>query len=326
MATQEEILRSLEEFLAEEERRNRGPQPALDPGHRRQFLWPRPSIAAQYNVKPEQYTREVRLELHGEAFPVLVAETPFGVFGKCEPLWAEAKGSDEEAMLANLKKELEPLFERQFAISRTLGLARRYDGAISDLTPPQLIRLLFCADRDVAHQAMYQIEARARTIPYGQALVRIIADRSHPYRRTAQWCALDVFEDLLNIFPDPADQRHAIHAIGEFMMTAEDDYARAVFKAGDVLGDHVATEEAGETLLRVIREGASPFGRRSAVHGLIHLCEWLPQFKPRAFEALQQMSEQDPEPVLRAYAAATIEDIRTGVPHGPEPTLPQEAA
>ncbi|GIV01564.1 MAG: hypothetical protein KatS3mg015_0394 [Fimbriimonadales bacterium] len=326
MATQEEILQSLEQFLAEEERRNRGPQPALNPGHRRQFLWPKPSIAAQYNVKPEQFTREVRLEIHGEAFPVLVAETPFGVFGKCEPLWAEAKGSDEEAMIANLKKELEPLFERQFAISRTLGLPRRYDGAISDLEPPQLVRLLFCTDRDVAHQAMYQIESRARTVPYGPALIRVIEDRSHPYRRTAQWCALDVFEDLLNIFPERSDQQRAVDAICEFMMTAEDDYARAVFKAGDVLGDHVATEMAGEGLLRVLEEGESPFGRRSAVHGLIHLCEWLPEFRPRALAALERVSEKDPEPILRDYAAATMEDIRTGVPHGPEPTLPQEAA
>lgn len=326
MCTREQILESLEVFLREEEQRNGGPQPALNPGHRRQFLWPRPSVASQYNVKPEQFRRSIRFEAHGEAFPVLVAETPFGVFGKCEALWAEAKGNDEETMLANLRRELEPLFERQFAVSRTLGLPRRFDGSITDLRPTELIRLLFCPDRDVAHVAMVEIDSHARTIPYGDSLIRIMLESGHPYRRVAQWCALDIFEDLLSLFPDEDGRKSAVEAIRDFMMMAEDDYARAVFKAGDVLGDHVATEDAGDALLVVISEGKQPFGRRSAVHGLIHLCEWLPSFQPRAFDTLERMAREDPEPLLRAYAEATIKDIREGVPHGPEPVLPQEAA
>lgn len=326
MCTREQILDSLKAFLREEEERNGGPQPAVNPGHRRQFLWPRPSVAGQYNVKPDQFLRTIRLEVHGEAFPVLVAETPFGVFGKCEALWAEAKGNDEETMLANLRRELEPLFERQFAISRTLGRSRRFDGPITDLRPTELIRLLFCPDRDVAHIAMVEIDSHARTIPYGDALVRIMEERGHPYRRVAQWCTLDIFEDLLNLFPDGEGRKRAIQSICDFMMSAEDDYARAVFKAGDVLGDHVATEESGEALLMVLERGEQPYGRRSAIHGLIHLCEWLPAFQPRALEALEKVAKSDREPLLRAYASATIKDICDGVPHGPEPVLPQEAA
>lgn len=325
-ATPDGVLRALERFLLEEEKRNGGPAPPIKPEHRKPFLWPRPSLSAQYRVKPQEFTKTVRFEIYGEAFSVLVAETPKGVFGKCEALWAEAKGPTLEQMLVNLACEVEPLFQRQFAISRVLGLSRRYEGAISDLPPERLILLLYCPDRDVAHTAMFEIDAHARSGLYTPALVRILRDESHPHRRSAQWCALDIFEDLVNICRTGEQQAESLDAIKRLMMRAQDDYARTIYKAGDVLGDHVATEEAGEVLLEVLRDGPYPFGRRSAMHGLIHFCEWQPSWKDRVLLELEASTRTDPEPLLREYAKATIQDILEGGPHGPEPLLPAEVS
>lgn len=324
--TSQEVLFSLESFLREEEQRNGGKRPAIDPGPRKHFIWPHRPLSTQYNVKPGDFTKTIRFEIHGEAFAVEVAETAFGIFGKCNTLKAEAKGNDEEQMLINLERELEPLFERQFAISRVLGLSRRYEGSISELHPTQIIRLLYCPDRDVAHTAMAEIETHARSGIYTLALIRILKDESHPYRRIAQWCALDIFEDLQNICLSKEEVNDALDAIRSLMMNAEDDYARTVFKAGDVLGDHIANEEAGMILKEVASEGARPFGRRSAIHGMIHLCEWLPGEKESVIAVLERVARTDPIPVLRQYAKATIQDILSGEPHGPEPRLPQDAA
>ncbi|MCH8275744.1 MAG: hypothetical protein IH851_13255 [Armatimonadetes bacterium] len=322
--TAQDVLHSLDEFLKAEQDRNGGPAPAERPGHRRQFLWPRPSVSAQYNVKPRDFKRTVRFEIHGEAFTVHVAETPFGVFGKCEDLWAEAKAPNENQMLVNLRRELEPLFNRQFAISRTLGMTRRYDGAISDLPPTQLVRLLYCPDRDVAHTAMSSVEAHAGDGLYTPALIRVLQDRSHPLRRIAQWCTLDIFEDLPNVCATAEQAKEAVAAVQGLMTRAADDYARAIYKAGDVLGDHVANEDAAEALLKVLVDGPEPYGRRSAIHGLFHLCEWMPEKKEEAVAALKRASRTDPEPVLRQYAKVMIQDIVQAGPHGPEPVLPDE--
>lgn len=315
------VLESLERFLSEEQDHRGGPADAVAPGHRRVFVWPRHSVVAQYKIKPSQFTKKKRFEIHGEAFQVEIAETPFGFFAKCEELWAEAKGDSEEQMFVNLVQEVEPLFQRQFAISRVLGLQKRYDAPIADLKPSQLILLLYCEDRDVAHKAMYEIDAHASNGLYGAALVRVIEDESHPLRRQAQWCALDIFEDLPNVLGDIPEGK-AIEAIRDLMMRATDDYTRAIYKAGDVLGDHVANDAATKVLVDVMLNGPQPFGRRSAIHGSIHLCEWLPEAKPRVLEALQQVAHNDSEPLLRSYAVATIQDIVSGVPHGPEPSLP----
>jgi hypothetical protein len=319
--TPEDVLQALERFLTEEEERNGGPLPPVNPPHRQPFLWPPPSLSAQYRIKPQAFSRSVRFEIYGEAFTVRVAETPAGVFGKCEALWAEAKGPTLEQMLVNLAREVEPLFQRQFAISRILGFSRRYEGTLSDLRPDQLILLLYCPDRDVAHSAMFEIDVHARSGLYTPALIRILRDESHPYRRSAQWCALDIFEDLINICQTEEQCREALSAIKDLMMRAEDDYARTIYKAGDVLGDHVATDEAGEVLLEVLRRGPHPVGRRSAIHGLIHFCEWQASWKSRVISELETVTRSDPEPLLREYAKATIQDIIEGGPHGPEPVF-----
>lgn len=326
MTTSQEVLSSLESFLKEEEQRNGGKRPAINPGPRKHFIWPHRPLSAQYNVKPKDFKRTVRFEIYGEAFAVEVADTPFGVFGNCKALKAEAKGNNEEQMLINLERELEPLFNRQFAMSRVLGLSRRYEGSISELHPTQIIRLLYCPDRDVAHSAMTEIETHARNGLYTAALTRILKDESHPYRRIAQWCALDIFEDLQNICHSKEEVKEALNAVRSLMMNAEDDYARTVFKAGDVLGDHIANEDAGKILKEVASEGPKPFGRRSAIHGMIHLCEWIPEEKESVIALLERVARTDPIPILRQYAKATIQDILSGEPHGPEPRLPQDVA
>lgn len=320
--SQKSVLDALEDFLKKEEAKNGGPMPAVNPGHRKHFIWPHHSLSAQYNVKPQDFTKEERFEYQGEAFQVAIAEPPFGVFGKCEALQAEAKGSDIQQMFINLEREIAPLFERQFAISRILGFSRRYEGSIHDLTPAQLILLLYCPDRDVAHAAMMQIETQTSSGIYTEAFIRIIRDNSHPYRRVAQWCVLDLMEDLPNLCKTEFQMKEALSALEFLMSSAEDDYARAIFKAGDVLGDHVATPEAGKVLLNVALNGEHPYGRRSAIHGLIHLCEWIPEMKQEVINILEKVARTDPLPVLRQYAKSTIQDILSGEPHGPEPILP----
>lgn len=324
--TPDEVLASLEAYLRDEIARNGGPAPALRPDHRKLFIWPRHSVSAQYNVKHNDFVRAARFEAYGEAFSVAIAHTAFGVFGRCDSLKAEAKGVTEAAMFENLRKEVEPLFQRQFAISRILGLSRRYEGAVQDLAPADLIKLLFCVDRDVAHVAMMTIDARATSGLFTPSLIRILRDESHPNRRIAQWCALDIFEDLPNVCVSTEQLNEAIASVQEFMMKSPDDYARAIYKAGDVLGDHIASVTAGEALLRVLESGPQPFGRRSAIHGLIHFCEWFPQQKELVLQKLEAAAKSDPLPVLREYAKATIGDIVSGGPHGPEPILPEEAA
>ncbi len=324
--TAEDVLTGLSQFLEEERGRNGQGTAAVRPGHRRQFSWPNRSVSAQYHVRASEFTRKIRWEIHGEAFDVAVAETPFGLFAKCDALKAEAKGSTEPQLLKNLAQEVEPLFARQFAISRTLGLSRRFEGEIHELDPIQLVRLLYCSDRDVANTAMTNIDAHAKSGIYTAALIKILLDETHPNRRIAQWCVLDIFEDLPNICVNDAQMSEAIEAIAAFMKRAPDDYARAVYKAGDVLGDHLASDAAAEALFDVLEHGEQPFGRRSAIHGLIHLCEWLPQYKNEAVRRLTAAADGDPEPLLRDYAANTIRDIEEGGPHGPEPVLPGEAA
>ena len=320
------VLGVLEVFLLQEEELNGGLQPAIRPGHRMQFHWPKHSVSAQYNVKPQDFVRSAQWEQNGEIFQVLIAETTFGVFGKCESLWAEAKGSSVEQMLVNLSREVEPLFSRQLAISRTLRLSKRYEGKIGDLNAEQLVCLLFCSDRDVAHTAMSEIDSHAVSGPYTPSLIRILRDESHPNRRVAQWCVLDIFEDLPNLCNSDEERMDAFAAIRDLMLDAPDDYSRTVYKAGDVLGDHVANEEAAETLLYVLENGKSVYGRRSAIHGFIHLCEWLPEYQCRVLEALSKTAKEDSNSLLREYATATINDIELGGPHGPEPVLPEEAA
>ena len=323
-----ELERRLSAFLKSEEERLGGPQPAVKPPHRVPFEWPRASLSARYHIPASAYVGRTTLSLDGQEFPVEVAETEYGVFGRCERFWAEARGANVEAMLANLQAVCMPLWQRQRAVGRALGLDQRVETPISAMEPFDLCRLLYSEDRDVANEAMTVIDEAASRGVWGPALLTIMRDRTHPRRRQAQWCVLDLLEDLRGFFPTMEEQAEALGVLEQFLWDCEDDFARTCYKCGDVLGDHVADDRAADLLLRVLAGAPSPFGRRSAIHGLIHATEWLPQRKEEILAALSQAAECDPHPLLRQYAVVAMDDIRVGAPglhpHGPEPVFEGE--
>jgi len=81
---------------------------------------------------------------------------------------------------------------------------------------------------------------------------------------------------------------------------------------------------AADALLEIL-EAPSPIGRRAAIHGLFHLCEWLPDRRAEALAGLRRVAESDPQPLLRIYADGISRDIERGdVEHVMEPLLPDE--
>jgi hypothetical protein len=301
-----------------------GSTQAVDPGHRVPFHWPPHLVSADYHILPHDWRERTTFEIEGEAFDVELAPSPVGYFGRIVGVWNEAKADSPEAVLEALRQGVQPLFSRQRAAAEALGLPGRFTGKVADLGPGGLLRLLYCRERDVAHEAMTCLEAHASTSPCGPALVAILEDDRHPYRRSAQWCVLDMFEDLPAFCPDEETQTRAVEAIRRLVMAAEDDYCRTVFKAGVVLGGHVCTDQAADALLACILD-AGPIGRRSAMHAVFHLAEWRPDDRPRIVAALRQAAEVEPLPVLRAYAASMARDVESGGPdHVAEPPIPGE--
>ncbi|MCH8977975.1 MAG: hypothetical protein IH945_01870 [Armatimonadetes bacterium] len=295
-----------------------------EPGHRVPFHWPPHPVSADFHVLSSDWSGSASFDAHGETFDVIVARTAMGVFGRCEKFWNEARGETEEEMLARLKEGCEPVFKRQFAIGRTIGREGRYDGPIESLPPADLVKLLYCRDRDVAHEAHTVIETCASSGVFSDALVEILCDRRHPARRIAQWCVLDMFEDLQAFYPDAKEQERAVRAVRELIWSAEDDFARTVYKAGVVLGGHVCTEAAADALLACV-EAPSRIGRRSAIHAVFHLNEWLPGRKGQILTKLRNAATNDPEPLLREFAKCMARDIESGAnEHITEPIFPDE--
>jgi uncharacterized protein (DUF608 family) len=69
----------------------------------------------------------------------------------------------------------------------------------------------------------------------------------------------------------------------------------------------------------------SKIGRRAAVHGLFHVVEWVPEMEAQVLEALAEVAVNDPEPLLRNYAAAIRQDIiENEADHAVEPLFPDE--
>ncbi|MEX2243834.1 MAG: hypothetical protein WD716_08325 [Fimbriimonadaceae bacterium] len=297
----------------------------IRPSHRVPFRWPPHPVSFDYHVLPSDWSSRTQMQVYGETFDVQVAKTAVGVFGKCERLWNEARGETLEEMTENLKSGCEPYFRRQFSIGETIGRTGRYDGLVQDLEPTELVKLLYCADRDVAHEAHTIIETRASSGVYSDALIEIVTDRKHPARRIAQWCALDMFEDLPAFYPDTQGQNRAVAAVKGLMWEAEDDHARTIYKAGVVLGGHVCTDPAADALIDCI--GApSPFGRRSAIHAVFHLNEWMPSRKGQILTRLRNSAATEDEPLLREFAGDMARDIEAGaVEHVTEPVFPEEA-
>lgn len=320
----QQLAEALTASIQDAVRKAGGRTEIVPPHHRIPFHWPRHPISADFHVLTSDWTGEASFESHGEIFPVQVAKTPYGVFGRCLPLWAEARGDDEAKMLSALKNECQPLFQRQMAIAQTLGREGRFTGIIRDLSPLELLQLFFCPDRDVAHEAQVVVETHASLQIFSEALISILEDVQHPHRRSAQWCVLDLFEDLPSFCPEPAQQSRAIQAIRSLIWGATDDYARTIYKAGVVLGGHISTPEAGDALVECF-SAPSRFGRRAAYHAAFHLAEWLPERRESIAEAMRTAARQDPEPKLREYALRMADDIEQDASdHVMEPVFDEE--
>ncbi|HMS55566.1 MAG TPA: hypothetical protein PKA27_09220 [Fimbriimonadaceae bacterium] len=297
---------------------------ALDPGHRRQFHWPPHPISYDYHVLASDWSGKATLDIDGETFDVDIAKTPHGTFGRIRTLWNEAKGKTEAEVLTALRKGVEPLFARQRAIGECLEQKARFAGHIRDLEPLSLLKLLFCDDRDVANEARTEIETRASLKVFGHALIVILNDRCHPMRRSAQWCVLDLFEDIRSFCDTDDLESRAIQAMKDLIMGAEDDFARTIYKAGVVLGGHLPGEKGGPVLIECL-SASSKVGRRAAIHGLFHVVEWHPDSKAVVLAALHHAAAADPEPVLRQYALSMAADIANGnLDHVSDPLFPEE--
>lgn len=297
-----------------------GTTTAIEPGHRVRFHWPPHPVSYEYHVTAADWTERTAFEAYGETFEAHVARTPHGTFVRCEELWHEARADSLEAAVERLRHESAPLFARQFAMARTMGREGRFTGHVRDLSPLDLLRLLYCEDRDVASEAQVQIETHASSGLFLPALLEILRDRRHPMRRSAQWCVLDLFEDLPSFAHDQEAQTQAVEAMAALLPEAEDDYCRTVYKAGVVLGGHVSGKLGGPALLGVL-SAPSRIGRRAAMHGLYHVVEWSPEMRDIVVWSLSGAAANDPEPALRRYAADMARDISRGRDHVPDPTF-----
>jgi hypothetical protein len=319
-----ELRGKLSESIDRAVHRNGDSTVAKKPAHRVKFHWPPHPISYSYHVLATEWTGDASFEAHGETFAVKVAKTGYGIFGRCEAIWHEDRGDTLPEMLANLRRSSEPLFQRQLTIHRTLERPGRFRGVISELEPIDLLKLLYCEDRDVAYEARLLIEARASSGVYLPSLLLIAEDRRHPQRRSAQWCMLDLFESLPSFCTSPNEERAAVSAIKGLLWDAEDDYARTVYKAGVVLGGHLPTALGGPALLECL-QAPSKIGRRAAIHGLYHVVEWNPDTMSQVTSALRQVGETDSDGILREYARQMARDIEAADgDHVAEPTFPDE--
>jgi hypothetical protein len=116
----------------------------------------------------------------------------------------------------------------------------------------------------------------------------------------------------------------AVQAMKELIWSAEDDYARTIYKAGVVLGGHIPHKHGGPTLLECLN-APSKIGRRSAIHGLFHVVEWLPSMREQVVEALRRHAESEPDSALREFSTLMARDIAAGAyDHIPEPVFAGE--
>lgn len=296
----------------------------VDPGPREKFRWPPPSEAALFHVADTDWKGTHEVKIHGETYLVETAETPFGFFARCAALWIDAKGTSLQTCSKLLVDKSRPYFKRMEALSDVLGLSTRFKGHIKDLAPENLLKVLFCRDRDAANEARIEIEKRARTRLYSLALVEILNSNRHPNRRSAQWCVLDLFEDLPEYCRDQSEIDLAIESSQSLIWNSEDDICRVVYKAGVVLGGHLADIGGAKALIHCLNS-PSKIGRRSAMHGLFHVVEWVPSLSDEVVQALRERAKTDPEPILRTYALQMAHDIELNeTDHVEDPIFPEE--
>lgn len=227
-------------------------------------------------------------------------------------------------MIEGIRLAAAPLFARQRAVAKCLGSEGRFEGHIGDLDSADLLKLLYCDDRDVASDAQTQLETRPGKPNLLEALIEIIRDERQPNRRSAQWCVLDLFEDMPAFCLDEADELRAIAAIKDLIWSAGDDYARTIYKAGVCLGGHLPDLHGGPVLIECLK-APSKYGRRAAIHGLFHVVEWHPELRSEVVDALRESSNTDPDPLLREYASLMARDVENEVvDHISEPTFAEE--
>jgi hypothetical protein len=305
--------------------RNGGKTTTIKPAHRVKFHWPPHPVSPSFHVLASDWTGHTEISIDGETFEVETAQTSNGVFGRIRSLWYEDRGETEAHMKENLARGLRPLFDRQNAISRALELQGRFSGHIRDVEMLGLVKLLYCDDRDVANESRSEIEKHASSGVFLPVLLAVLDDRRHPNRRSAQWCVLDLFEDMGSFCNTVNESEAAIQSMKSLIWDAEDDYARAIYKAGVVLGGHIPYAHGGPALLECLN-APSRIGRRSAIHGLFHVVEWMPDARSHVVESLQRQAISDPEPLLREYARLMARDIASGrFDHVPDLVFPEEA-
>jgi hypothetical protein len=319
------LVAGLSAYVARQVERNGGSTSVRKPAHRIKFHWPPHPVSYSFHVLASDWTGSARLEAHGVSFPVEVAQTPYGVFGRCNDIWLEARGVSLSDMLDDMQRSAEPLFQRQLLINRTLEREGLFTGHLRDLGPEELLKLLYCEDRDVSNDARVEIETHTQVHQFTPALIFILRDDRHPNRRSAQWCVLDLFEDLPSFCRTQAEQVDAVQAMRDLIWSAQDDYARTIYKAGVVLGGHVPNKLGGPTLLECLN-APSRVGRRSAIHGLFHVVEWMPSMRDEVVKALVQRAESETDSQLKEFAELMARDIANGdYDHIPEPVFPEEA-
>lgn len=301
----------------------KGSQPALNPGHVVPFLWPPKPVSYDYHLNWNEATEEAMIHIHGEHFVVHFIQNSFGVFGRVEKLWHEAKGSSREDVVLKLTQAAEPLFRRQLAIASIIGRNSRFTGKIDDLPPLDLLKLLFAEDRDIVREATTSIETHASLHVFQYGLLAILSNTSHPYRRSAQWAVLDLLEDLPAFF-SPEEEAQAVNAIKTLLWDASDDIARTMYKAGVVLGGHICSDQSAAALLACF-DAPSPIGRRSVYHASFHLAEWMPEWRERIVEGFEKREPKEDIPVLQEYIAHMHRDIKSGSSeHVADPMFPDE--
>lgn len=289
------------------------------------WKWPPHPVSFDFPIPKDAWTGRAILEARGGQFEVEVATTEFGVFGRCHELLLESRGPHIAEMLTHMAFLAEPLLVRQERKASALGLTGRFTNPIRSVGPLGWLQLLFAEDRAIARDAQAEIETEGPALLFSASLMRILLEAKHPMRRQAQWAVLDILEDIQSYFPTPLEQDRAVDVILEFMDTTLDDYARAVFKAGVVLGGHVCSDYAADGVLKLFHS-KNKIARRSAMHCVFHLAEWLPSRRSEITNALRAVGQTDPEPLLRHYATAMARDVEAGgVDHILEPKFDDEA-
>lgn len=322
-ALSNEILDELKAFVQRDVMRLGSTEAVLQEG-KPKFHWPPHPVSYDFHISPNRFSERATLDVDGETFPVKVATTEHGVFGRCEDLWIEAKGETLAKMLVEMKKSLQPLFDRQKAMAIALGREGRFTGHMRDLRPHDLVKLLYVEDRGLAAEAHTEIETHSTPRIFTPALVWILGDTQHPHRRSAQWCVLDSFEDLPRFVESDAQEKEAIKAIYQLIWSADDDYCRTAFKAGVVLGGHLPGGEGGRLLITALGS-PSRIARRSAIHGLFHVVEWNPNLRSEVVKALRDAAAKETDPDLRTFSETMSKDIESdSMDHHPEPVFAGE--